>query len=104
MTKASFAEEELMLMLREIGNEARKIFYPGEMVVPIEKVDCLRWVLELRDIERVATTPLVVEEGEDIDTDSKLLLDLWYIDRRNWIVEMIEVMLLEELVVVFCAV
>jgi len=67
MSETSLAEVQVVVVFRDVADEAGKVFYPRVVLIPIEEINNYGWILKLCDVEWEATTTLVVEERKDVE-------------------------------------
>jgi len=98
VSQASFTPGTLSSMMIDHKHEAVEVPDPGQVLQEVEEVDLLQ--VTLADEELNPSLPIVVEEGEDVDAESQLLLQLRHLIRRYWILQLIQAVLREVTVVV----
>ena len=91
------------VVTRHVGHEPPEVLNPRVVLVPVEQINHLVVAL-LRDIQRIARLPIVIIEAEDVDGDSQLVLDCRDIFDGDWVWDVVEFKLMEEVVVVVWAV
>ena len=86
VSEAPSADELADFALCDVCNEAIKA--ADECVVGVSvQIDTVRELLP-RDVQGVAALAIVIEEREEIDVETQLILDGRYIWRRNRVVEL----------------
>ena len=99
MPEASLAKEERVMILCYVGIETAKIINPRIMTLPVKQIERNWRVMKLRDVERVSPFSLIVEEGEDVDSDIQLLLDCGNLARIDWVLNIVKTVLNEQPIV-----
>ena len=70
--------------VREICHEASEVLDPRVVIVTVDEINHFL-VRLLRHIQCMSPLALIVQEGEDIDGDSQLILDCWDIFYGHWV-------------------
>ena len=99
MTEAGFAEELLLLVFVDVEEESLEVLDPGVVLVVVEQIDCFG-ILLFADVVGTALSTIMGKSVE-VHIDAHLVLCLWNFVWRDWIGELIEVVL-SEIVLVFC--
>lgn len=76
------------VVLREICIESSEVLNPGVFIIPEREIDHLLLAL-LRDIERMASLPLISEEAENVDRHSQPFLDCWDVVDGDGVTELV---------------
>ena len=87
------------VMAGEIRHESSEVLDPGIVIAPEEEINHLLVGL-LRRIERMSSVPHIIEEAEDVDVHTQIILDCWDVLNGDWVGDVVESKLMKEVDIV----